>query len=99
MTVTNFQVIGGRMEFKYLNLELYKSDIKKFMVFKAQTWLNMLKEGKIPTKWSRVFKKGIKVSFEYAKSQEEMDKAQDDFRAYIQQVNEEYDLDLVITVN
>lgn len=97
MPITDFQVVGGRMQYKYLNADLYKLDIKKFMIFKVQTWINMLKEGKIPTKWSKAFKTGTKVSFDYAKTQEQMDRAQDDFRNYIKLVNEEYDLDLEIT--
>ncbi|TSI19904.1 hypothetical protein FOT98_08915 [Bacillus sp. HY001] len=57
----------------------------------------MLKEGKIPTKWSKAFKKGTRVSFDFAKTQEQMDKAEEEFKSYIKMVNEAYDLDLVIT--
>lgn len=91
-------VVGGRMDFKKMTLDLQKSKPDMYAFCKAQAWLRLMKDGMIPVKWYKANKNGTGVKFEMATSQEQMDMEQSKFTTYIDQINDEYDLELEVTI-
>jgi len=87
--MSGIRVMGGRMDYKPLNLNLMKNE-KEFMVAKAHIWISLLKKNMIPVSWYKTTKKGTGVKFEIINSKEKAQSAIDGLRSYIDSVNTKY---------
>lgn len=84
-----FRVTGGRCKSKSLTTELKPAVYAGIKVF---IWHDMLKQGRVPTKWQKPTSRGTFIHFDYADSKEEIDKAVQALREYIDEVNRDYNL-------
>jgi hypothetical protein len=87
------KVVGGILDVHALNTSL---DEKTYDIGKAHVWLHMLKQAQIPVKWHKATKKGTKVKFEIPESQEQIDQSIEQLKAYVQDLNKKYDLNMRI---
>lgn len=87
----SIKVVGGQLVFPVLNAELFK-DQEEFVRRKISVWQRMLLDRQRPRKWFKATKKGTKVNFDYMYEQSEADEAVAEFKAYVEQVNEEWKL-------
>lgn len=94
MGFTSFKVVSGHINYPKMNL---KMDAKTFAIVKAHVWLDMLNEGKRPTKWFKTNTKGTKVAYDYMYSQEEYDAGLDELDTYMYEVNKKYNVGLKIS--
>ncbi|SFE11037.1 hypothetical protein SAMN04487969_101104 [Paenibacillus algorifonticola] len=90
------KVVGGTILYDKLTS---LSDEKMRDVAKAHIWLQMLKDIQVPVKWSRPYKHGTKIKFNFPQSQKEWDDSLAELKGYIVTVNEKHDLDMSIGEN
>ncbi len=96
MKVQKTHIIGRRLQYEHLNSVLYKKNKKMYMLLKAYSWLSMLQNGERPTNWSQADKDGTKVKFDKLHTKEEIDYATKEFQKYIDVLNKEYNLELIL---
>lgn len=87
-------VAGGKFQKRELTLELQKKDPAKYAAGKAIFWLGMLQKRMKPTKWNKPNKNGTGIHFEMLNDQTSYDMAFGEFKGYLKNINEEYNLDL-----
>lgn len=92
----NVELVSGKMEFSNMKKNL---NDKHYAVIKSYFWLQMLNDGKKPTKWLKPTTKGTGVHFNFIKNQEEYDAGINQLEAYIKDVNEQFNLDLNLKLN
>lgn len=86
----NVQLVSGKMEFSNMKKSVPE---KKYAVIKVNVWIQMLNDGKKPTKWLKPSSKGTGVHFDFIKKQEDYDNGIKELQLYIEKVNEQFDLD------
>lgn len=86
-------IVGGQYGFKDLSTLL---SAEEYAVAKVHLWLHMLNNGEKPKKWLKAYKSGTKVNFEMIHSQEEYDQGIAELSAFTEQVNKEFNLDLLV---
>ena len=87
--MSGIRVMGGRMDYKLLNLNLMKNE-KVFMIAKIHIWLSLLKENMVPVRWYKTTKKGTGVKFELLNSKEKAQSAINELRSYVDSANNKY---------
>ena len=87
--ITDFRLIGGRLECKALTSQISEA---VYAGIKAFYWLDMLKEGMIPTKWCKPTKKYTRIHYKYTYSQAEMDGAVQHLKSYVEEIKQKYGL-------
>jgi hypothetical protein len=80
--MSQISVIGGKMQFSKLTLNLLKKNEREYLTGKAICWLNMMNDGMNPVRWNKPNKNGTGVKFEAINNQYEYDKALIDLQAF-----------------
>lgn len=89
----SIDVISGQKIFNKMTSKLSDKD---YAVYKANIWMQMLRNAERPTKWLKANTKGTKVSFDFIKSKEEFEAGVLELEAYLVIINKEHDLDFSI---
>jgi hypothetical protein len=92
-------VIGGKISFASLTLQVQKEDISKYEQMKVGIWLHMLNDGMNPTKWFKSNKSGTSINFESIKSQLEYDKAFAILKVHTSFINKEHGTEITFNEN
>jgi hypothetical protein len=89
--MSKFIVTGGQISYKLLNNKL---SAMEYEIAKVHIWLNMLNKGQKPKRWNKPNKNGTKVTFEAIQTQADYNKGLTELEDYINQVNQQFGLDL-----
>lgn len=99
MSLGNLNVVGGKMEYSKLNLDLVKKDQAEYETGKIIVWINMLNEGKKPKRWNKPTKKGTGVHFTMLADQNEYEVAIDELQGHINVINDDHGLEIKLKAN
>lgn len=88
--IREIRVLGGEKTFHLLTRELEKESEKKYNVSKAIAWMSLLQDNMQPTKWKRPTKAGTSVRFVMITTQEQMDKACEEYGAFFEEKLRQY---------
>jgi hypothetical protein len=75
-----------------MTLELLKNDKKDYAVRKLIAWNKMIQDNMRPKKWMKPNKNGTAVNFEFIEGLEEFDCALNEFREYLSEITDLFDL-------
>ncbi|AKS37398.1 hypothetical protein NP92_02755 [Anoxybacillus gonensis] len=89
--MSKFIVTGGQISYELLNNKL---PAMEYEIAKIHIWLSMLNKGQKPKRWNKPNKNGTKVTFEVIQSQADYNKGLTELEDYIDQVNQQFELDL-----
>lgn len=84
------KLVGGQMEFPHLTAP----QNKEYDIEKVQLWVHMINDGKRPTRWLTPNKKGTKVNFDFISSIESREKALNELKAFLEDLNTIHGLDM-----
>lgn len=94
MSLGKVSVLGGQIEYPFLTNKLPDVEYAKA---KAQVWMYMLNESRLPKRWLKANSKGTKINFDMISSQADYDKGLIDLECFLKEINEQFGFDFKLT--
>jgi hypothetical protein len=94
MSDCKVMIIGGQKCFKLLSNRLTE---KQYAACKVNAWFKMITKAEWPTKWLKPNKDGTRVNFKAMNGEDDYNKALDEIKSYISEINEKYGFDYKIS--
>ena len=89
-TKDNVKLAGGQMKFPHLTAPQDKG----YDIARVQLWVDMINDGKKPTRWLTPNKKGTRVNFDFISSIEDREAALQEVKAHLEDLNTIHGMDM-----
>lgn len=82
-----------------MNRAMLELNEKEFYVLKIYQWKNLLDADMMPIRWNEPNKEGTDIKCIQIETPEQKQQSLSDFRAYLEEINEKYNLDFRFMIN